>query len=228
MPEQDKTHNVQELIARYNQELMALYRQQSAPAAANWLDEEYPAPAPITDTPPQEEQPPTSGRTFSGRPEVSVPTYPYTDGDLQGEVPYPEDVPMPPATEEAGYVGYLRVFVFTGRGAEPLVGAQATVTRERDGKQELYANVLTDIDGFTPVISLPSVNPELTMQPEIEKPYIPYDVLVSADGFGSVLYKNIAIYGGNSVTQPAAMLPLLPGEDPTVPRVYDSEGPADL
>lgn len=159
------------------------------------------------------------------------PSFPYEDGDLQQRPPYPtEDLSQEPTPETPAtpYIGYLRVFVFTGQTTEPLEGARVVITRRQGDGNALYANTTTDMDGQTPVIPLPSVDPNLTLRPDVTRPYVAYDIRVSADGFSSALYRDVPVYGGNYVTQPAAMLPLLPGEDPSVPRIYYSGGPADL
>ncbi len=220
---------VQDLIEEYNRELMNTYRQQAKtppqPSEETWLDEQFPLPdierdrAVLAAATPGEQTPP---------PTDDVPQFPYTDGDLNGEVPRDNEPTSPPAIGPSPYVGYLRVFVFTGQTAEPLQGATVTVTREQGERDDLYATATTDIDGFTPVLPLPSVNPALTMRPDIPTPYIPYDIRVDAIGFQPVIYENVPIYGNNYVTQSASMLPLIPGQDPTVPRVYRSGAPTNL
>jgi len=249
MEQSNHTHKVADLIARYNREMMDLYRQQQAasplhpspasppapaPAAPppSWLDEQYPPPdierdkaalaaAAAPSTPPAQESTPSADVD-------NVPTFPYTDSDLNGETPLPEDIPAPPAVGPRPYTGYLRVFVFTGNTAEPLPGARVTVTRREGDSDVLYGSVTTDQDGFTPVIPLPSVSPELTMRPDIPNPFIAYDIRVTAEGFTPAIYENVPVYGDNYVTQPAAMIPLLEGQDRDNPRMFSSQGPADL
>lgn len=225
MEQHNEKRRVQELIEEYNRELMNTYRQQTKPSPQPseeaWLDEQYPLPdierdrAALTAATPNE-------------PPNDAPVFPYTDADLNGEVPRGDDTPAPPAIGPSPYVGYLRVFVFTGQSAEPLQGATVTVTREQGESDELYATATTDGDGFTPILPLPSVNPALTMRPDIPTPYIAYDIRVDALGFQPVIYENVPIYGNNYVTQSASMLPLVPGQDPTIPRVFRSGAPTNL
>ena len=219
---------VQDLIEEYNRELMNTYRQQTKPPQSSeetWLDEQFPLPdierdrAALAAATPSEQTPP---------PMDNVPQFPYTDDDLNGEVPRGDDTPAPPNIGPSPYVGYLRVFVSTGQTAEPLQGATVTVTREQGQQADLYATATTDIDGFTPVLPLPSVNPALTLRPDVPTPYIPYDIRVDAIGFQPVIFENVPIYGNNYVTQSASMLPIIPGQDPTVPRVYRSGAPTNL
>ena len=233
MEQSNANRDVRQLIEEYNRRLMDTYHRATptdpSPTQADtaWLDENFPLPdiardreslaasAPI--------QPPAETASLP-----DTPQFPYTDEDLNGEVPRAEDTPSPPNIGESPYVGYLRVFVFTGQTAEPLQDASVTVIREQDEQDILYATATTDTDGFTPVIPLPSVNPALTMRPDIPTPYIPYDIRVSVPGFQTVLYENVPVYGNNYVTQSAAMLPLVPGQDPDAVRIFRSGAPANL
>lgn len=215
----DQPLHLQELIRRYNEELLQQHaRRQPAPPTAE------PPPQPPTETPAEL---PNFQRDLAAMREETEPTFPYTDADLNGQPPYPQDTTALPSEGEPPFVGYLRVYVFGGNGAEPLSGARVAVSRPEGNGETLFANVSTDEDGFTPVIPLPSVNPALTMQPGVATPYVLYTIEVTADGFTSATYENVPIYGNTYVTQPAAMVPLIPGDDnPT--RLFDSGGPADL
>lgn len=246
MERPENTHRVQELIEQYNRELMELYRRQTPPppsdtptpvlpATDEWLDEQFPLPdiqrdrervdAMMQDTAPP---PPVSEDTVTAETSTDVPAFPYTDEDLEGEVPRPEEPVTPPEEGLPPHVGYLQIFAFTGNEAEPLPGAQVVVTRQSGDTELLYANTVTDRSGLSPIIPLPSVDPALTLQPGNAQPYIAYNVQVSALGFSPVLFENVPVYGGNGVTQPAALVPLIPGENGDIPRVFRSRGPADL
>lgn len=133
--------------------------------------------------------------------------------------------PIPSSTD---FVGYLRVYAFTGGGAEPIEGARVVVTRLDGNEQTIYANLTTDGDGFTSVIALPSVDPTLTLRPGTVQPYVTYAVRVTADGFQPVVHNNIPVYGNNYVTQPVAMIPILPGKDAANTQEFASGGPANL
>lgn len=245
MQQHEKNQTMTDRIARYNQELLELYRRQRPVQAninpdtneENWLDRDFPSPdierdkASLPTLAAQQTQAPAQTATQTPAPPTApeqVPTFPYTDADLQGEVPRPEETPAPPAEDTAAYTGYLRVFVFSGNAAEPLPGARVVISRKEQGNDILFANAATDIDGFTPVIPLPSVNPALTLQPNVPNPYVAYDIQVLADGFVPTIYENVPVYGNNYVTQPAAMIPLLPGQDPSVPRIIRSGAPSEL
>ena len=145
---------------------------------------------------------------------------------IVSSTPEPNPQPVPPDT--ADFMGYLRVFAFTGNGAEPISNARVIVTRPDGDIQTIFANLTTDQDGFTPVIALPSVDPTLTLRPGVAQPYVTYAVRVTADGFQPVEHRNIPVYGDNYVTQPVAMTPILPGRDADNTQEFTSGGPTNL
>ncbi len=138
----------------------------------------------------------------------------------------PPTEPTPPP-EAADFVGYLRAFAFTASGAEPIEGARVIVTRPNGTQQTIFANLTTNRDGFTPVVALPTVDPTLTLRPGVEQPYVTYTVRVTADGFQPVEHRNVPIYGDNYVTQPVAMIPVLPNGK-TGTQEFTSGGPTNL
>ena len=154
----------------------------------------------------------------------------YPEPDIERDkaaVAPPQPQPTPPP-DTADFVGYLRVFAFTGGGAEPIEGARVIVTQPTGDTPTIFANLTTDRDGFTPVITLPSVDPALTLRPGVAQPYVTYAVRVTADGFQPVEHRNIPVYGDNYVTQPVAMTPILPGKDADNTQEFTSGGPTNL
>lgn len=133
-----------------------------------------------------------------------------------------------PAQPSPAFVGYLRIYAFTGGGAEPIADARVVVTRPTDDRQTVYANLTTDADGFTPVIALPSVDPALTLQPSVTQPYVAYTIRVTADGFQPAEHRNVPVYGNNYVTQPVAMTPIVIGDTDGSGQIYTSGGPNNL
>lgn len=207
MHTQDKPAPDTTVMDTYRRQMMEMYRQATPPPPAtneeeNWLDRRYPEPNITQDkvaiAPPQPEP----------QPQPELPSAP---------TPVPTD-----------YVGYLRVYAFTGGGAEPVAGARIIVTRPDGDEQTVYANLTTDADGFTPVIALPSVDPALTLRPGVAQPYVSYTIRVTADGFQAVEHKNVPVYGNNYVTQPVAMAPILPGKDAKSTQEFTSGGPTNL
>jgi len=159
-------------------------------------------------------------------PAQTIPTAP--SSPPQPETPAPQPEQSPPVLEETPFIGYLRAFVFTANGAEPLQGARVIVSRREEGSAVLYANTETNMDGFTPVIPLPTVDPALSLQPGNPLPFIPYDIEATAEGFRPARHENVPIYGNNYVTQPISLVPLLPDGTNSSTETFESGGPADL
>lgn len=152
-----------------------------------------------------------------------LPNIPQDKEAMTVPTPAAETPPPSPA-----FVGYLRVYAFTGGGAEPIANARVIVTRPTDDRQTIYANLTTNADGFTPVIALPSVDPALTLQPGTTQPYVTYTIRVTADGFQPAEHRNVPVYGNNYVTQPVAMTPIVIGNTDDSGQVYTSGGPENL
>lgn len=194
----------------YRRQMMEMFQNAApspiSPQEDNWLDDRYPEPDIQRDK--------AVLTTPAEMPAEPTPT------------PIPSVSPIP--TPSPSFVGYLRVFAFSGGGAEPISGARVIITQPEGDAQNIYANLITDRDGFTPVVALPSVDPALTLQPGSTKPYETYTVRVTADGFRPVEHRNVPVYGNNYVTQPAAMIPLLPGGEENDTQEFFSGGPENL
>ena len=186
------------LVEQYRRQLMEMAPKTPAEdTEPNWLDSRFPEPDFHRD-----------------RAAITIPVQ-----TQPAELPQTEVAPP-----ESPFVGYLRAFVFTGEGAEPLEAARVVVSRG----DTVYANVTTNRDGFTPVLALPSVDPALTLTPGNATPYTAYDVVVTADGFRGARHRNLPVYGNNYVTLPSPLYPLLPGENPDAMQEYSSGGPTNL
>ena len=193
--ETKKANPPPDLVEQYRRQMLEMMPKPSPKATDNWLDERFPEPDFHRD-----------------RKAVILPMVTPTNETAESPLP------------ESPFVGYLRVFAFTGEGAEPLESARVTVSR--DGIT--YANVTTDRDGFTPVLPLPSVDPALTLTPGNITPYTAYDVTVTANGYQGVRHQNLPVYGNNYVTLPTPLYPLLPGENPDSMQDFRSGGPSNL
>ena len=202
-----------QLVEQYRQELLKLMPTAPAPAEENWLDQRYPAPdiprdrAALTAAPAAEEAP------VPPEPPAAVPSEPSRQSPTE-----------PPAIAPTPFIGYLRVFAVTASGAEPIEGAQVTVS----GNGTVVARSVTDRDGYTQVIPLPTVDPALSLTPGNPAPYVPYTVLTVADGFRPVRHSNLPVYGNDFVTQTVMLTPLTPGDDPDAVQEFLSGAPENL
>lgn len=188
------------LLEQYRQQMMEMYKHQSA-EDDDWLDRRFPEPTSLFN-------------------EQAINTQSDASATIE---PDESDDTLPPIAETP-FIGYLRVFVTTADRAQPIANAYVTVTR--DGT--VYANTVTDQDGYTQVIPLPSVDPALTLTPGNLTPYSSYDIRVTADGFRTIQYEQVPVYGNNYVTQPVSLHPLLYSDDPDAVQNFVSGGPENL
>jgi len=79
--------------------------------------------------------------------------------------------------------GGLTVRVQTA-GAYPIEDAIVRVRGAQEGNSEIIFSLVTDNDGLTEKIRLPTPSPELSKYPDSkEDPYSLYDVEIAADGY---------------------------------------------
>ena len=105
--------------------------------------------------------------------------------------------------------GTLIVKAYTAGGALPV---PKTVVRISGGDEEnrfVEFSLLTDIDGLTPRISLPSPLKSASLSPNPqEAPYAQYNIEVSADGYYPKRITNVALFSGTDTFQSVNMIPI--------------------
>ncbi len=113
--------------------------------------------------------------------------------------------------------GTARFRTYTARGALPVKGAKITVYKTIGGQKHIFYNLITDMSGQTPVISLPAPPKELSIAPESTvNPYSVYNADVIAEGFNDVLISNMPIFEGILSVQKVALVPELNTNQPEV------------
>lgn len=228
--------SVQEMIERYNRELME-FREKHAAAhpvsatvpAENQLDVTFPMPDIERDLEAMRVGNQTAAELELEPGEMIVP--PGTDSV--------ETVPSDPiqtptetaATNPSGQdmsLGYLRVAVTTGRGTIPVRNAQVIITRVVDGNELLEQADRTDSSGVTPLFTLPAVSSVYSQSPGNGNPYTYYTVYVRADGFYPIQLKEVPLYGGITSLQPVDLTPVAEGGDPNRETTITEGAPANL
>lgn len=210
----DYQDNFQDMIARYNRELMRTYQRQQEsgefPVAEEDTRPRYPL---YEDT----------------EPAIAVVAEPMTE-----PAPEPEPQPTPPPAFSPApplEVGYLQVWVTTAASALPVEGAHVTVSRDDTNNPQRIAQYIgiTDASGRTEIIPLPAASGQLSLVPGGDPtPYTLYNVEVHADGFYRVENVDIPMYGGVRAIQPVRLVPLPEyGEDSDI-LIYPESGPTNL
>jgi hypothetical protein len=128
--------------------------------------------------------------------------------------------------EDGGGMGYLIVHVTTARGAIPLEGARVSVRRSdpttNAPKGDVIASQASGRDGNTPALALPAPPRANSQHPGNQKPYEPYHIEISLEGFFKQSYANVPIFDGIAAVQPADLIPL-PENGRTDSRTPDGE-----
>ena len=127
----------------------------------------------------------------------------------------PTDMQLP--QEEIEFTGSadLIVQVFTARQALPISGARVTVSRiiGVQGETENLSVHITDENGKTPAISLPTPPKYLTEAPGNIRPYSEYVVGVKKDGYYDNVVRGIQMFDSITTIEPVNMIPLPMGQN---------------
>lgn len=107
--------------------------------------------------------------------------------------------------------GTLVVQTLAASGALPIAGSVVVVKgTEEENRFEEHSRI-TDEDGLTGIITLPTPARSYSMSPASpEKSYANYDVTIIKDGFYTKEIRNIAIFSGVEALLPVTMLPFVP------------------
>ena len=104
-------------------------------------------------------------------------------------------------------VGYLTVMVSTARGAIPLEGATVNIRGNRPDSSEILFSLLTDRDGKTPKVSLPTPPKENSEAPGREPAYATYNIDVFKDGYIPLYFNSVPVFPSVMSIQPAVLVP---------------------
>ena len=105
--------------------------------------------------------------------------------------------------------GSLSIRAYTAGGALPVQGAVIRIFGAEDENREVAYSLLTDEDGVTEHISLPTPPRVLSEIPNSPAPpFALYDIEVDKEGYFSKRLYNIPVFEGINSEQPIAMIPL--------------------
>lgn len=122
--------------------------------------------------------------------------------------------------------GSLSVRAYTAGGALPVANAVVRISGADEENRFVAYSLITDEDGVTRTIELPTYSRESSLTPDPETPpYATYDVEVFADGYVEKRISGVPIFAGVYSLQPVSLLPYsreqldLPGgsTDATIP-----------
>ena len=115
--------------------------------------------------------------------------------------------------------GTLIIRAYTAGGAVPLQNGKIRINGAVEENRFYESNLVTDIDGLTARISLPTPDRIYSMAPGApEMPYAVYDLEISAPGFYTKKLYGVSVFSGIDSFLPIAMIPLTDGGGAPPPK----------
>jgi hypothetical protein len=110
-------------------------------------------------------------------------------------------------------IGQIRIRCTT-LDFNPIANAIATITYPGQ-PTNIIEQLVTDMSGLTPLLSLPAPSIDYSLEPSKVQPYSNYDVSVSAEGYETAVFYNIEILVDTISDQNVIMNPLPQGQKTT-------------
>lgn len=105
--------------------------------------------------------------------------------------------------------GYLIVKVSTASDAIPIENASVIIQGKDESNSNVLLSLLSDKDGLTPKIALPSPPSELSEAPSpSSKPYFVYNIDVFKEGYYPQHYNGVPIFQNVTAIQNAHVIPI--------------------
>ena len=126
-------------------------------------------------------------------------------------------------TENLAGEGYLIVKLTTRSSAAPIIGGSVLVSFDGKEGETLVKSLVTDRNGETSKISLPTVIASESQSPGVNNPYASYSIRGSKEGFFTIDSVNVPIFDKQTAIQTIQMIPLPEGyEGKTVLQSNDT------
>lgn len=124
--------------------------------------------------------------------------------------------------------GTMKVQVFSGREAFPIVSARVQVTKDFDSGVHTFSDRLTDTSGIVDGISLIAPRKDMAQEDNNILPYSTYTIRVTHPNFITTLYTNVPVFDEVVSIQPVNLVPKTgtPTDDNEI--IYVDEEPKDL
>lgn len=111
-------------------------------------------------------------------------------------------------TDDLTGVGYLIVKLVTKLSAAPVVGGRVLVSFDGKEGETLVKSLVTNKNGETEKISLPTASENESQTPGVSNPYASYTIRASKEGFFTIDSYNVPIFEGQTAIQTVEMIPL--------------------
>ena len=105
--------------------------------------------------------------------------------------------------------GTLSIRTYTAGGALPVPGSIIRIIGVDEDNSTIEYSLMTDIDGITPLITLPAPDVLQSQSPSpTEAPFSQYDIVITNEGFYTKKIHNVPIFDGINSIQQVNMIPL--------------------
>ncbi len=168
-----------------------------------------PEPMPLPEPPPAPTPPPAPNPLPQPQPMAPTPMPPIPPAQPGEPVYIPANEfrreQWNPTPEETG-TGFLQIRVTSGRNAIPIAGARVIVSRPDEYANPNRLVMVSDIDGMTPFVSLPTVDKALSQVPGNIRPFSTYDIRTEAPQQLTVVNLHVPIFDEISSIQRVDMV----------------------
>ncbi len=124
--------------------------------------------------------------------------------------------------------GNLKVQVFSGREAFPIVSARVAVTKDFNNGTYTFFDDLTDTSGIVENMSLTTPVSDMARENNNVLPYSTYTIRVTHPYFISTVYTNVPVFDGITSIQPVNLIPKTGTPTDEDDIVYVEREPVDL
>ena len=127
--------------------------------------------------------------------------------------------------------GEIRVRAYTAGGALPVEGAVVKIYGTDDYNKDIKYSLLTDSDGITEKIAVPTPQKEYSIAPDPKQsPYSVYNVEIFKEGYYPKRIDNVPIFSATTAVLPIEMIPISYDENGEIIRygnlnstIYENE-----
>ncbi len=116
---------------------------------------------------------------------------------------------MNTANQNEGAFGFLKFSVGTAGGTVPLKDVNVYIYTDPEGDDEgrLLYTLVTDEDGLTETVTLPTPPLAESFSPEYPKPYSTYNIFAVRDGYIPTGGRTVPLFPGITSIQPINLVP---------------------
>ncbi len=105
--------------------------------------------------------------------------------------------------------GELITQVYTSRAQIPIAGATVAITQPLSEDTHHWVSMrITNGNGKTPPLELPTPSPEESVAPDGSTPFTPYDIWVQASGYELQRIQGVQIFPETTTLQKIELIPL--------------------